>query len=161
MVRRELMLVLCLAGAQQTPALAAEVALTESERDEIREVAHRDILREPAAVDVEPDVAAVKALFTRRVATPRVKAEPLPALQLMLQPEGVTAGQALGLVAATAGYRIENPDGLALAETVQMSAKPRAISRLLATIEAQARLAATVYPEQKLIVVRRSRHAAR
>ncbi len=161
MVRRELTFALCLVCAPAAYVSGAEAALSEMERDEIREDAHRDILREPAAIDVEPDVAAVKALFARPAAKSRIKVEPLPSLQLMLQPEGVSAAQALGLVAATAGYRIENPDGLALTETVQMTTKPRALSRILATIEAQARVAATIFPEQKLIVVRRPRHAAR
>lgn len=161
MVRRGLILGLFLVVAQKPYIPAAVAALSEMERDEIREEAHRDILREPASIDVEPDVAAVKALFTRSVATPKLKVEPLPSLQLMLQPEGVSAAQALGLVAATVGYRLENPDGLALAETVQMGARPRALSRILATIESQARVATTIYPEQKLIVVRRFRYAPR
>lgn len=161
MVRRELMLAFCLACVPGAHAAGAAVALSEAARDEIREEAHRDILREPAAIDVEPDAAAVKALFARSITKPRIAVEPLPTLQLMLQPEGVSAAQALGLVVATVGYRLENPDGLALTDTVLMSTKPRALSRILASIEAQARVATTIYPEQKLIVVRRSRYAPR
>lgn len=161
MVHRELILTLCLVLVPAAYIRAAEAALSEMERDDIREEAHRDILRVPAAIDVEPDVAAVKALFTRSAAQPKLKVEPLPSLQLMLQPEGVSAAQALGLVAATAGYRLENPDGLALTEIIQMGTKPRALSRILATIESQARVGTTIYPEQKLIVVHRFHYVPR
>lgn len=143
-------------------ALAGPGEIDQIERDEIREEAQMDILREPAAVDVEPDVAAVRRMFARPAMAPeRPKQDPLPVVQLTVQPEGIPAGQMLALVARTIGYRTENPDALALEETVQLSTKARAVPQLLAAIETQARCYVSLFPEQKLLVVHRRRHATR
>lgn len=136
--------------------------IDELARDEIRAEAHRDVLREPATVDSEPDVAMVRAVMARgKASVPRLKQDPLPSLQLILQPEGIRAEQLLTLVGGATGYRVENPHNLPLDALVQLSAKPRPISRILAALETQARVSVSLYPEQKLIVVHRKTHAPR
>jgi hypothetical protein len=143
-------------------ALAAPGELDAMARDEIREEAHADILRTAPDVDVEPDVARVKRLMARPVRTAaKLPQEPLPEITLLVQPGGIEARRLLDLVAGMTGYRIENPEALLLSESVQITPSRRSLSRVLAAVESQARVAVSLYPEQKLIVVRRVRHATR
>lgn len=145
--------------AQAAPASGE---IPEMDRDEIRAEAHRDVLRLPADVDSDPDVAMVRAVMAPAPASaPRLRQEPLPSLKLVVQPEGIRADQMLQLVGAAAGYRVENPLNLPLDAIVRLSTTPRPVSRILATLETQARVGLSLYPEQKLIVVHRMSHAAR
>jgi len=137
--------------------------IPEMDRDEIRADAHRDILRAPADVDIDPDVAMVRAVMAPSPSAPsRLRQEPLPNLKLMVQPEGIRADQMLQLVCAATGYRVENPLNLPLEAIVRLSTTPRPVSRILAALETQARVGLSLYPEQKLIVVHKmQRHATR
>lgn len=153
MVHRLSLAVLCfvpLAGL-------CEPTVYQHDKDLIRERAQMDIMRTPADTNIEPDSSLARALFRGSRATTDPLAVALPKLQLLSGGQ-VFAGEALALIASTIGYSISSVATVNLHRPISVPANISTADALLAAVEKEGHLRATLYPNARLLVVTDAKH---
>lgn len=141
----------CSTSTHVTPIESSKLRL---EKDRIRENEQAIIMHRTPSVDVDPDVALIRKLFTTEYENkPYVFTEQYtPKLHLYTN-KPISLGDAITTMKTTLGYTAVYTDGVDKEQTVILQNMALSLKSLTESIEYQTNTLIHVFPESKVIIV--------